>query len=101
AVIDVRDEQARRIRPDIHRTNARHALDASPGGRSYTVNRDAGGGGPGGRRSKVAGRAHSPEVAGSNPAPATRQGPRNRGLLVSVMGMPGFRVLEALWHVAR
>src|SRR4051812_19968803 len=41
----------------------------------YNPRRDAG------WSSQVARRAHNPEVAGSNPAPATTKGPGRRGLL--------------------
>jgi hypothetical protein len=42
----------------------------------YNVRRDAG------WSSQVARRAHNPEVAGSNPAPATAKGPQKAGLFV-------------------
>src|SRR5439155_23537296 len=43
---------------------------------SYTRRRDAG------WSSQVARWAHNPEVAGSNPAPATSKGPRQRAFLL-------------------
>src|SRR5262249_38292326 len=79
--IDVRDEQAGGVRAEIdggdahsRRLRAHCGFALAQAEASYTWACDAGG------RSQVARRAHNPEVAGSNPAPATHEGSGNRAL---------------------
>src|SRR5207249_2762590 len=67
-------------------TQATFSGDSGDG--SYTARCDAG------WSSQVARRAHNPEVAGSNPAPATRKGPWKQGL-----SSKGFRARSRLLQV--
>ena len=64
----IRDPMRRRAQRASRRAAARRAF-LNPDGRRYTAGRDAG------WSSLVARRAHNPEVAGSNPAPATGKAP--------------------------
>src|SRR5207247_5213162 len=82
------DREPGRVRAEIDRGDANHAAIVSAririisrarhaggrGVRCYTRRRDAG------WSSQVARRAHNPEVAGSNPAPAIQKGPATQGL---------------------
>ena len=80
ATLDVSDEQSGRVRPHVEHGHAQTGFPAVPGIHRLTL-------APlnlahaAGWSSQVARRAHNPEVAGSNPAPATHEeaGARVRG----------------------
>src|SRR5438094_6608849 len=62
----------------MRRAPPQATFSGDSGDRSYTARCDAG------WSSQVARRAHNPEVAGSNPAPAIERGPATRGLFPAV-----------------